>query len=120
MLPAPSQGAIMVVCREEDKEAFDVCNTLNHADTALCTKIEKDFLRTLMGGCSTPISALAVIKENMLHFRGNIFSPDGKEKAEVEKIILADKAQQTGIEAAQEILNNGAREISHAIRNAKS
>ena len=120
MLPAPSQGAIMVVCREEDKEAFGVCNTLNHAATALCTKIEKDFLRTLMGGCSTPISALAVIKENMLHFRGNIFLPDGKEKAEVEKIILADQAQQTGIEAAQEILNNGAREISYTIRNAKS
>lgn len=120
MLPAPSQGAIMIVCREEDKEAFDVCNTLNHPATALCTKLEKDFLRTLMGGCSTPISALAVIKENMLHFRGNIFSPDGKEKAEVEKSIVADQAQQTGIEAAQEILNNGAREILQAIRNAKN
>ena len=119
MLPAPSQGAIMVVCREEDKDAKDVCSILNHTDTALCTKIEKDFLRALMGGCSTPISALAVIKENMLHFRGNIFSPDGKQKAEVEKITDKDHAAQTGTGAAEELLNNGGRKISEAIRNAK-
>ena len=72
-----------------------------------------------MGGCSTPISALAVIKRNKLHFKGNIFSLDGKQKAEVEKIIDKDHAAQTGTEAAEEILNNGAREISHAIHNAK-
>ena len=62
MLPAPAQGAIMVVCREKDDYTFDSCQTFNDEDTALCTKIERDFLRTLLGGCSTPISALATIR----------------------------------------------------------
>ncbi len=119
MLPAPSQGAIMVVCREQDNDAKDVCSILNHADTALCTKIEKDCLRTLMGGCSTPISALAILKNKTVHFRGNIFSLDGKEKVEIEKKIHKDQAGETGFEAANELLRNGGRQISDAIRNAK-
>src|SRR5258706_1158402 len=59
MLPAPAQGAVVVVCREADQFSFDVCNKFNDEETALCTKIERDFLRQLLVGCSTPISAYA-------------------------------------------------------------
>src|SRR4030095_6093295 len=83
MLPAPAQGAIMVVCREDDRYSLDACNNFNDIDTALCTKIERDFLKTLLGGCSTPISALAEVKRKYVYFRGNILSLDGKEKADI-------------------------------------
>ncbi|HXB42694.1 MAG TPA: hydroxymethylbilane synthase, partial [Puia sp.] len=86
MLPAPAQGAIMIVCREYDNETWEKCLLLNDEPTALCTKIEKDFLRILLGGCSTPISALAEIEEDELFFRGNIYSLDGKKKLEIEKV----------------------------------
>ncbi|HEV2355585.1 MAG TPA: hydroxymethylbilane synthase, partial [Puia sp.] len=59
MLPAPAQGAILVACRSDDEETSKRCEALNDPESALCTKIERDFLRTLLGGCSTPISALA-------------------------------------------------------------
>src|SRR5688500_14536661 len=72
MLPAPSQGAIMIVCSDKDEVAFEACNTFNDEHTALCTKIERDFLNTLMGGCSTPISALAQVKNTTVEFEGNI------------------------------------------------
>ncbi|HEY8690472.1 MAG TPA: hydroxymethylbilane synthase, partial [Chitinophagaceae bacterium] len=36
MLPAPAQGAIMVVCREDDPFSFDACKLFNDEDTALC------------------------------------------------------------------------------------
>ncbi|HRH48054.1 MAG TPA: hydroxymethylbilane synthase [Panacibacter sp.] len=119
MLPAPSQGAIMVVCNEDDKDAQEACSILNDEHTALCTKIEKDFLKALMGGCSTPISALAEISNGVIHFRGNIFSLDGKEKTEIEKKVSIENAVNSGAEAAAELLNNGGRKISEAIRNAK-
>ncbi|HEX8675929.1 MAG TPA: hydroxymethylbilane synthase, partial [Segetibacter sp.] len=45
MLPAPAQGAIVVVCRENDYFSFEASNYLNDASTAMCTRIEKDFLR---------------------------------------------------------------------------
>ncbi len=118
MLPAPAQGAIIVVCRTDDEHSFKSCELFNDLNTALCTKIERDFLRTLLGGCSTPISALAEIVSNELHFKGNILSPDGKEKVEIEKITSLDNAALTGVEAAQELLINGGQQIADNIQYA--
>jgi hydroxymethylbilane synthase len=118
MLPAPAQGAIMVVCREEDTFSFSACSHFNDADTAFCTKIERDFLKTLLGGCSTPISALATINNNCLHFRGNILSLDGKEKVEIEWTGNTQEALELGTKAAHELLNKGGRIIADKIRHA--
>jgi hydroxymethylbilane synthase len=116
MLPAPAQGAIMVVCREEDETAWKACQPLNDPDTALCTKIERDFLRTLLGGCSTPISALAEIEDGDLYFSGHILTLDGRQKVEVEKILPIDKAAGIGRTAAEELLEKGGKEIADSIR----
>lgn len=117
MLPAPAQGAVMIVCREDDDYAFDSCQFFNDKETALCTKIERDFLSALLGGCSTPISALAEIKNNEVWFKGNIVSPDGKQKAEIEKSIVLADASNLGFIAAKEILLNGGELIAERIRN---
>jgi len=111
MLSAPAQGAIVVLHREEDEDSWQGCQVLNDADTALCTRIERDFLRTLLGGCSTPISALAEIEADELYFRGNILSPDGKHIASIEKILPKGICDRLGSEAAAELLENGGREI---------
>lgn len=118
MLPAPAQGAIMVVCREEDSYALDACVHFNDADTTFCTKIERDFLRALMGGCSTPISAYAEMKNDEIHFTGNILSLNGKQKAEYETTVPVWEASDLGAFAAEEILNTGGQAIADEIRNA--
>jgi hydroxymethylbilane synthase len=116
MLPAPAQGAIMVVCREEDDETFEACQPFNDPHTALCTKIERDFLRTLMGGCSTPISALAEMQGEGVLFKGNIVSPDGLKKAALETSVHMEKAATFGIVAANEILSRGGSEVVESIK----
>ena len=116
MLPAPAQGAIMVVCRTSDQKVFDACQSFNNEDTALCTKIERDFLSTLFGGCSTPISALAEVKDGHVNLKGNIVSPDGRHKAEIEKSSPLSGAETLGTLAANELLLNGGREIVEGIR----
>ncbi|MBC8032652.1 MAG: hydroxymethylbilane synthase [Chitinophagaceae bacterium] len=117
MLPAPSQGAIIIVCRKEDDACRQACLPLNDADTALCTTIEKDFLRTLMGGCSTPVSALAEISQGKVVVRGNICSLDGSALVEVEKIYTLEEAADAGASAAFELLENGGAAIAEKIRN---
>ena len=118
MLPAPAQGAIMIVCKETDIETKEICSNLNHEATAICTKIERDFLKTLMGGCSTPISALAEIRNGDLFFTGNIFSIDGKEKKEISLSVQhTSDAANIGIRAAQQLLSEGADKIVESIRN---
>lgn len=118
MLPAPAQGAIMVVCRDEDIIAKEACIYFNDTETALCTKIERDFLRTLLGGCSTPISALAEVVDDEIHFTGNILSTDGKKIAACnasDPVIMADNL---GVRAAEGLLKNGGQSIADSIRHA--
>lgn len=111
MLPAPAQGAILIVARANDNETLKKLAILNHLETDLCTKIERDFLQALHGGCSTPISALALKRDNKIIFKGNILSTDGKEKLEVEKSANLKDANNLGKECAMELLKNGAQEI---------
>jgi len=118
MLPAPAQGAIVVVSREDDAVTFEASQSFNHAATVLCTKIERDFLRTLLGGCSTPISALAVVSGDMIHFKGNILSLDGTEKVEIVKKHKTSLASELGNQAAKELLIAGGQEIADSIRHA--
>ncbi|MBS1513051.1 MAG: hydroxymethylbilane synthase [Bacteroidetes bacterium] len=119
MLPAPAQGAIMVVCRDADDLCLSACNNFNDSNTAICTQIERDFLRTLLGGCSTPISALAKIEHDTVIFKGNILSINGKEKVEVEKTVPVNAAEGLGKQAAEFILANGGQKIADDIRNGQ-
>lgn len=118
MLPAPAQGAIMVVCREGDSKCFDACQAFHHTATALCTQIERDFLRALMGCCSTPISALAQIQNNQVQFKGNIVAVDGSAKVEIEKTVQVSDAADLGYLAAKEILEQGGKAIVDTINHA--
>jgi hydroxymethylbilane synthase len=118
MLPAPAQGAIVVAARANDEGALSVCEILNDPDTALCTKVERDFLRTLLGGCSTPISALAEVEDGDLYFSGQLLSLDGHRKVEIEKILPMEKADGIGRIAAQEVLDRGGQSIADEIRAA--
>jgi hydroxymethylbilane synthase len=116
MLPAPAQGAIVVVCREEDDKTFEACQRFNDPETALCTAIERDFLGTLLGGCSTPISALAEIEDGDVYFSGQLLSIDGRHNLTIEKILPAEIATGIGKTAAKELLEQGGREIVESIR----
>jgi hydroxymethylbilane synthase len=118
MLPAPAQGAIMVVCREDDRFCLDACRFFNNEATALCVKIERDFLKTLLGGCSTPISALAEVSGKSIIFKGNIVSPDGTKKIETSAVVSINDAAGIGIQQATEILQKGGQEITDSIRDA--
>jgi hydroxymethylbilane synthase len=93
---------------------------LNDEATALCTKVEKDFLRVLMGGCSTPISALAQTDGDSVVFKGNICSTDGKDLVEVSNKVLITESSYLGEKMARQLLKDEkAQGIITAIRHAK-
>jgi len=117
MIPAPGQGAMMVAALEKDTYVRNLLSKLEHTETALCVAIERDFLKTLEGGCTAPIGAIACIKEAEVHFKGALFSLDGTQKKVLEKRIAVDSSQGFGIACAHEILQNGGAAIMQAIRN---
>ncbi|MEY4835858.1 MAG: Hydroxymethylbilane synthase [Bacteroidota bacterium] len=119
MIPAPAQGAMVVVCNAEDFFSLDAVSQLNHIETEICTYIERQFLRTLEGGCTAPIGAIATYneKEDVIDFTGVLLSIDGKQKLEVTKTVAVSEWKKLGFHAAQEILSNGGESIMLSIKN---
>ena len=118
MIPAPAQGAMLVVCNAEDFFSLEAVSQLNHIETEICTYIERQFLRTLEGGCTAPIGALAIYneKEDVIDFTGVLFSIDGKQKLEVKKTVEVSEWKKLGFHCAQEILVNGGTAVMTEIK----
>ena len=108
MTPAPAQGAMVVVGLQNDLFCLQAIEKLNHAPSQICTQIERDFLRTLEGGCTAPIGALAKIQGDTILFEGELFSLDGSKKVAIEKTILPHLAFKAGEKIAKELLQKGA------------
>jgi len=119
MIPAPAQGAMLVVAMQKDVFTRDALSQLNHIETEIVTYIERQFLKTLEGGCTAPIGALAKYneEEDSIHFQGVLFSLDGKEKIEIDKIVPIEEWKKLGFYSAQEILNNGGTKLMSEIKN---
>lgn len=118
MLPAPAQGIIGIACREDDTAMKEVCSKINHEQTFIAGYAERDFLRTLHGGCSVPISAFARITNEALEFKGAIHSYTGEQCFEITLAVNALQWQQAGKQAAEKILEQpGATELLDDIRN---
>lgn len=111
MLPAPAQGAIMIAARTGDVRMLEACSSLNHDVTAICTRIEKDFLRTLRGGCTAPIGAFAALNDGMISFRGNLLTPDGSDELRIEQHASFDDAHRLGEICGAGILAMGGERI---------
>jgi hydroxymethylbilane synthase len=118
MIPAPAQGAMVVVAMANDNFTLDALSQLNHIETEICTYIERQFLKTLEGGCTAPIGAIATYneKEDTINFKGVLLSIDGKQKLEIEKVVDISEWKKLGFNAAQEILNNGGSELMMEIK----
>jgi len=118
MIPAPAQGAMVVVAMAEDEFTLDALSQLNHIETEICTYIERQFLKTLEGGCTAPIGAIAKYneQEDTIDFKGVLLSIDGKQKLEVEKIVAISEWKKLGFNSAQDILNNGGTEVMAEIK----
>ena len=119
MIPAPAQGAMLVVAMANDEFTKDAVSQLNDIETEICTYIERQFLKTLEGGCTAPIGALAQYDEDKdtIEFKGVLFSVDGKQKIEIEKSVDISEWKKLGFHSAQEILNNGGAELMVEIKN---
>lgn len=116
MIPAPAQGAMVVVAMHDDVFCREALSKLNHFETEICTLVERDFLKTLEGGCTAPIGAIATIIENQIRFEGILCSLDGKEKIHIEKTTIIDHYKSFGKECAEEILKNGGEAVMERIR----
>jgi hydroxymethylbilane synthase len=120
MIPAPAQGAMVVVAMGNDDFTLDAVSQLNDVETEICTYIERQFLKTLEGGCTAPIGALARYceLEDTFIFKGSLLSIDGKQKLEIEKIVPVEEWKKLGFNCANEVLEKGGAELMKMIKES--
>jgi len=113
MIPAPAQGAIMIVALENDNYTKDACEQLNHHETKVCVGIEREFLRLLEGGCSAPIGALAYVDEKTeeINFKGVLLKSDGSKKISVNQTAKIGSHEFLAKDCVDYIINRGGREL---------
>lgn len=120
MLPAPAQGAMLVVARTEDQDTQKAVAALNDPISEQCTLLEREFLRELEGGCTAPIGALATVKGNWIRFRGGLFSLDGTRQVCIDREVTRDQLDGFGNKCAREILDSGGTSILSEVKKSLS
>jgi len=108
-LPAPCQGFIVATCLKENKLIIETLNKINNKKSSICSEIERDFLRTLEGGCSAPIGAIAEVKGEVIDFKGGVFSMKGEKPKIIEALLKIDERNGVGERLANEVLRNGGK-----------
>ena len=106
----------MIVGKSDDLELNKKVNRLNHHESQLAVSIERAFLKTLEGGCSAPIGALAIVQGNKVRFTGIINSLDGHTELKIEK-TSADARMELGEIYAQELLMSGGKKLMKEIKS---
>lgn len=116
MIPAPAQGAMLVVAMKQDDFTRKALALLNHKESEICVHVEREFLKVLEGGCTAPIGALATIEKDLIYFKAALFSLDGKQKIGIEKTVALNEFENLGKRCAEEILNNGGSKLMQQIK----
>ena len=104
MLPAVAQGGIGLQLREDDASTARLLQPLDHRPTAVAVATERAFLARLEGSCRTPIAGLAELIGDQIRFRGEILSPDGRQRFAAERTGAAGEPERLGTMLADELL----------------
>ena len=116
MISAPSQGVVAIASRIDDVETRKILQKINHEETQICVEIERNFLRTLEGGCTAPIGAIAKFEDNKIYFKGKLNSLDGAKTLNLVEEFEYNETENYGEEFAEIILDKGGREMMQEIK----
>ena len=89
MIPAAGQGTLAVQGRGEAMRAF--LEKINSRESEIMAEAERSFVRTLDGGCSSPVAACASVEKDTLVLRGLYYNEaekravTGTMRGEIEK-----------------------------------
>jgi hydroxymethylbilane synthase len=117
--PMVGQGSIAVEAARSlsaDKKKL-IRQFINHPETEVPLMAERSFLKTLQGGCSIPVFALAKPDTSELTISGGIVSPDGKTLIRQTVSGLLTQAEEIGQRLAHLILEGGGAQILSEIKS---
>lgn len=108
-IPAVGQGsvAVEILSGMENDKKNRIKELVSHQTSETRLRAERSFLKTLRGGCSIPVFALATFDNDILNLKGGVISLDGKEL--IQEQISGDTAdpEALGESLAHKVLESG-------------
>ena len=118
LLQAPSQGVVAIASLSDNEILNESLKSISHKETEICVTIEREFLKTLEGGCTAPIGAKAEMLDGQIRFIGRLCSLDGKNCIETDEIFDWNDSENFGEKIALKVLENGGKELMEEIRKS--
>jgi hydroxymethylbilane synthase len=113
--PAPAQGALAVQIREDDARAAEMLAPLDHEQTRVTTRAEREFLAAMEGGCHVPLGAFAELDGEQIRLSGIVVDPGGGRA--VRGVLSGSEPAALGRSLAAELRSRGADEILGRLRD---
>lgn len=110
MVPAASQG-ILGIESVENTEILGILSCLNDENSRIMSKIERDFIKELEGGCQVPIGINAEIIGGSVKIRAILGLPDGSEILQDTQTLPLNSCENAGKNLANEFIKRGAKEL---------
>ncbi len=111
MTPPMGQAALGIEIVSSNSIAREIALSLNDKDTAICTQVERDFVKSIGAGCSAPVSINAKIKGEDMVVVAMIGYPDGTHILKERLVSKKDRYKDLGTEVADLMKNKGALKI---------
>ena len=115
-LPAPGQGAICIVCRENDKAVQPLLDKINDRKSAAEVGAERALLARMDAGCTVPMGAHATIDDmGLLHLQAMVGAPNA---APIRAEATGRAEEPNAVAAAVEMIlkSRGAEKILREMR----
>lgn len=110
MIPASGQAALGIEIID-NAEVERLVSVLNDEDAIIETRVERDFITVLQGGCQVPIGVNAEIKGDSIHVKAILGLPDGSELIVEEMSASKTDYAPVGKALAQKVLDKGAKAL---------
>lgn len=111
MIPSMGQATLGIETLD-NKEIIDIVSVLHDKNAEIEATIERDFVRTLEGGCQVPIGVKAtILDENSVDVRAIVGMPDGSEYIQEDLMADIEEYKTTGKTLAQIFIDQGAKEL---------
>ncbi|XOB61779.1 hydroxymethylbilane synthase [Campylobacterota bacterium DY0563] len=111
MIPSMGQATLGIETLD-NPELVEMLSVLHDKDALIESTIERDFVRTLEGGCQVPIGVKAtIIDENTIDVRAIVGMPDGSEYIQEDLVANIDDYETIGKTLAQTFIDQGAKEL---------
>ena len=115
-IPAPCQGTIAAVARQDNGRMIGILQVIEDSATRAEAEAERELVRVLEGGCKVPVGAVASCISDTIMLTAYVLSLDGGQRLEAKRTGEVKNAVDVARKAGNDLLIQGAKGLEQGWR----